>query len=636
MTTILATFFVILIISIFWFIGNSVQILALKKNNIYLSSPLGFIISGLFIINAYIFFQLSINTIFILFLSIFLLSFIFSIFKKNTFKHYIKFFIISLPLLILFIFSLLLFDENFYAFRGNIWDHFVNVALALTYGKANFNEIGILLNKEKFIKTTFEELIKNNNLSKIYYTLSFPNILARPGPSVFTSVIFKFKFLNIYLVSYALKSIYLIMCYLSFIFFLREINLKTKSKITIFLVSIIFTLSFWPLYIFEADAISQLFVYSASIIFFSYLIKIFFLNNKYKIEDCIILSLCFSFIFIFYETQAVVFALLLLSIFFIKLKTCIKNFKILLPAILFFIIVTFPRLYQSIFMAYNYSNVTVDFWTYFGSFILGRESVILDPIYVDKIKNLLNENNSYFFVFKKIIDFNFTEKYFFILFNIFPSFLGFYFITPGALFFDSSIILTFILFILSCYVLFLFYKNIKNMIFNRSIYLDFFKIIFIFYVGLSLILLFKNNFYGLVKIYFYFSPIWFILIFFQFNDTYKSLIGGVNIFLLLIMSTFFIYKYSLYNFGIGRIDSFPSTLKKELKISQNWSLKKIQFTDCLIVHLNINDYLQNTYISMYLDSKNVNYINNFYKNNLSDNKQKCSLVNKNGTFVIIN
>jgi hypothetical protein len=255
---------------------------------------------------------------------------------------------------------------------------------------------------------------------------------------------------------------------------------------------------------------------------------------------------------------------------------------------------------------------------------------------VDKIKNLLDGNNNYFFILKKIVEFNYNEKYFFILFNIFPSFLGFYFITPGAVQYDFSIILTTISLMVSCYVLISFYQNLKNIIFNKFNYSNFFKIIIIFYLGLSLLLFFKNNFYGLVKIYFYFAPIWFILIFFRFNNKQKNFIEGVNVFLLLIMSTFFIYKFSQYNFGIGRVDSFPSTLKKELKMSQNWSLKQIKFTDCSIIHLNVKDYHQNIYVSMYLDSKKIHYINNFYKSNFSETQKKCSLLSKYGSFYIIN
>jgi hypothetical protein len=636
MTVVLATFFVFFIISIFWFIGNGTQVLTTKENNIYLSAPLGFIISGLLIINAYVLFQLSIFTIFILFIIFFLLFFIYSVLQKNTFKHYIKVSIIYLPLLFLLILSLLLFDENFYAFRGNVWDHFTNIALALTLNKINFNEIGILLNNEKFTQIPFEELLKKIDYSKIYYTLSLPNILDRIGPPVFTSVIFEFKILNIYLISYLLKIIYLILSYLSFIFFLNKIYYISRNVINIFFISLIFSLSFWTLYIFESDAISQLFVYSASIIFFSYIFEIFFFSKKFKIENLIFLSLSFSFIFLFYESQGVVLALLLLLIFFIKLNTCIKNFKILAPAALLSIIVIFPRLYQNISLAFHYSNAKVDYWTYFGSFILGRESIILDSVYVDKIKSLLDGSNSYFFVLEKIIQLNYNEKYFFILFNVFPSFLGFYFITPGLLQYDSSIFLTIIFFVASCYVLILFYKNIKNIILQKSDYSNFFKVIIFFYLFFSLILFFKNNFYGLVKIYFYFSPIWFILIFFQFKKSKKNFISGVNIFLLLIMSTFFIYKFSQYNFGIGRVDSFPSTLKKELKISQNWSLKQIKFTDCSIIHLNVKDYLQNIYVSMYLDSKKIHYINNFNNSNISETQKKCSLLSKYGSFYIIN
>jgi hypothetical protein len=64
--------------------------------------------------------------------------------------------------------------------------------------------------------------------------------------------------------------------------------------------------------------------------------------------------------------------------------------------------------------------------------------------------------------------------------------------------------------------------------------------------------------------------------------------------------------------------------------------KKILFTDFSIVHLNIDDYYQNVYVSMYLDSKNINYVNNFYKSNTSDNAQKCSLEINKGNFFLVN
>jgi len=636
MTIILATFFVFLIISIFWFIGNATQILTTKENNVYLSAPLGFFISGLFIVNAYILFNSTIFVIFLLFLTLFLSSFFYSIFKKNTLIYFKNISVIYLPFLFLFIISLL-FEENFYVFRGNIWDHFTNIALALTYEKINYSEISSLLDKEKFTQIPFKELVEINNFTKIYYTLSLPNILARPGPPIFTSVIFQFKFLDIYLISYALKTIYLILSYFSFIFFLKTIDYKSKFKNKIFIVSLIFTLSFWSLYIFESDAISQLFVYSASIIYFSYFFKIFTQIKDYKIGDLFFLSLSLSFIFLFYESQAIVLILFLLFAFFLKLNICIKNFKILVPAVLLFLLITSPRLYNNIFLAFHFSNSTVDYWGYFGSFILGRENIVLDSNYVDKIKSLLDGSSSNFLVFKKIIEFNFKENYFFIFFNIFPSFLGFYFITPGVLKYDSSIIFTLSFFIISSYIVVVFYKNIKNIFSYKYNNLNFFSFTIFFYLGLSFVLIFKNNFYGLVKLYFYFAPMWFILIFFCFNINKKNFIDGINTFLLLIMFTFFIYKYSDYNYGISRIDSFPSTLKKELKISQNWGLKKIKFTECLSVNLNIEDYLQNIYVSMYLDSKNINYTNNFGKNFfLKPENKKCFLESREGSFILIN
>ena len=71
-----------------------------------------------------------------------------------------------------------------------------------------------------------------------------------------------------------------------------------------------------------------------------------------------------------------------------------------------------------------------DWWGYFGSFLIGKENLVLDQSFVLEIKFLLSKLNFQELV-KYLHDKHFSSAYYFIYLNILPSLSGLYFITPG-------------------------------------------------------------------------------------------------------------------------------------------------------------------------------------------------------------
>ena len=81
-----------------------------------------------------------------------------------------------------------------------------------------------------------------------------------------------------------------------------------------------------------------------------------------------------------------------------------------------------------------------------------------------------------------------------------------------------------------------------------------------------------------IKLYFVLSPIFFILVCFKFTKNDYPAYRFIILFLLILLP---IYKYSEFNNGIGRLDSFPSIIKKKNKTLINWKIDK---KDCISVN----------------------------------------------------
>ena len=203
-----------------------------------------------------------------------------------------------------------------------------------------------------------------------------------------------------------------------------------------------------------------------------------------------------------------------------------------------------------------------DFWGYYGAFILGKDNPIHNLNIVNEIKNVWITNNSITDVLPKIIKINLDDNYFFPL-NLISSIFGFYHLSTSK---DYGIINSILLIILVYLNYTIIKRPIKNYISivnsrtNFSFYLNinllFFSIFFIY-------LVLNNLLWSSIKLYFILSPIIFI---FLCIDHSKNPLKLNKKFIVILLAILPIYKYSTFNSGIGRLDSFPSIIKKRYKI----------------------------------------------------------------------
>ena len=89
-----------------------------------------------------------------------------------------------------------------------------------------------------------------------------------------------------------------------------------------------------------------------------------------------------------------------------------------------------------------------------------------------------------------------------------------------------------------------------------------------------------------------------------------------------------LYKFSEFNNGIGKIDSFPSVIDVSMKKDYNWAFDPKKFKNCEIVYIKNYDKYINTILSSklsYFDINNVKFLDNSENNN----NNKCNIDIKN-------
>ena len=136
-------------------------------------------------------------------------------------------------------------------------------------------------------------------------------------------------------------------------------------------------------------------------------------------------------------------------------------------------------------------------------------------------------------------------------------------------------------------------------------------------------LLLKLSFWPAIKLYFVLSPLFFILISFNLSEN-KNPVSKNYIIILLML--FPLYKYTEFNHGIGRLDSFPSIIKKENKTLVNWKIDKQKLRKCKVIDYGTLGKFEKNYISLIYSKKT---------NSTQNNKiVKCKVVLINNNFKI--
>jgi hypothetical protein len=518
------------------------------------------------------------------------------------------------------------YGEQFYVFRGNHYDH--------TWYIAN----SVLIKKFRFFE--YYNFFKNNDLLFVVKNLD-KNLYERPAAALFMSFFLYPKFVDIFFSAFIFKFFLVSLSGLSFLYFVKSyIKIKIFNKIILFLF---FCFSFWTLYIFEIDALSQLFFLS----YFIFLIKFFsetYLDNKINKKKIILFIINFSAAFLIYPQQFLI--LLFISAIYLILyyrKDILfffyDNYKIILISILLFFFFTFPHhqaTYGDFHKTYRLSSIKVDWWGYYGAFIIGRDSIILNRDFVEIIKEILKNNDSIIVAIKSIINFSIDSKFYFIFFNIPISLLGFYFLTPGIGINLVNIFLFFICFFLIYYVLKNIFNNIKIILKKsnsriKSLYLSaIYTFLFIFLINVL-----DARIWQIIKLYFFYSLFLIILIIFKLHIKNKNIYFKIDYLLVLILLLFPVYKYSVFNSGIGRYDSFPSITNINLKNKIYWSLSEKDVTSCSKIY--IEDINMDEINKRYIFSKLINLDIKFdlFKNNDDLQDKDCKIILDNGFFKIL-
>ena len=300
-----------------------------------------------------------------------------------------------------------------------------------------------------------------------------------------------------------------------------------------------------------------------------------------------------------------------------------SEFIILLISIIAFILLTIPALktnYEYLFVKQMSQALrSNDWWTYFGSFILGKDNLVTNSDFVSLLKTKINLISNVE-LFKIIHNAHFENKYYFIYLNILPSILGLYHLLPGKIDSISFLILNlfFLLFLIS-YLVRIIFNNLVYFTYNNKLKKKFFYILLIIFI-LSFYFVLIGNIWSSIKLYTYLFPFIFIILSINFK---KEKVNHVYIFLVF---TFFLYKFSNFNNGIGNLDSFPSILNPKIKSNIEWQLPKgIEESNCKLIYLNNDDYIIQAYLNLML----INDQKFYEKNN-----RNCNVRIKNKKFIL--
>jgi hypothetical protein len=306
----------------------------------------------------------------------------------------------------------------------------------------------------------------------------------------------------------------------------------------------------------------------------------------------------------------------------------------------FFVILSFPgyksNLLPIINNIKNFKDLSgLDFWGYYGAFILGKNNLVNNSDFVENLKYHIQSNNfGSYNLFKYIIQSHFLNNYNLILINIIPSFFGFYFLTEGSggLLFASLIVT------MSIYVITKFSKNLY-FIFKHSHNFHLILIsLLITWLACSIILLLNNSYWGLIKLYFYFFIFFLLTTFFNYKKEKTIFYLSPNLLLIFLLTLFPFYKYSQYNSGIGRNDSFPSILNSSLKRDFHWFIDRNEIKSChnIVVQskLNKENIVKTYYIKLILTHDTINYNYYFDEKKLLNNSYDCRITISNSNFLL--
>jgi len=540
-------------------------------------------------------------------------------FLKNLFNNIL---IISFFFIILTIYG-----DVFFIFRGNHWDYLNYLNYALVNYNYSFNSI-----------LTKPELIYNN---------IGPYLFDRPIINLTISSVHALSNLDIFHSGFTFKILCLCLFTNSSYFFIK--NFFNNKKSSVYFLNLFLPFNFWIFYIYEIDALAQLYSYSLFITLLALISKIYdFYQKNDKFFFFVLLILLSSLFLIYPEIFFILLAIFAVFFYFsfYKHNITLKKIKLFFYQILFFFIsflfitlpgykMTYGNIFDKIFK--NISGNISDYWGYYGSFVLGKESIFLNIENINLIRDLWEKNKN-FSIFFKIASINIEQGYYLSFINIPLSLSGLFPFTIGKINYWYEYI--YILLVIS--LLFFLTKNIisniKKIFFVKENFYILSKSIITVFIFLSLILFYNKSYWSIIKLYFFISYIILLTIVFKYNNkNYFS----VNYILLILIILFPFYQYSENNHGIGKLNSFPSIIRKSYKQEFSWEISLEEIVKCTKVYINIDNDRYNwhkyAYVNIFLASYKVD--NELYENLKLEKNTKnntCIISENKKKFIISN
>ena len=132
---------------------------------------------------------------------------------------------------------------------------------------------------------------------------------------------------------------------------------------------------------------------------------------------------------------------------------------------------------------------------------------------------------------------------------------------------------------------------------------------FCVFYNIFLILIFSGNIWSSIKLFFVLSPIFFFLIIFDFSK--KNLKPKITILSILLVFLPF-YKYSSFNHGIGKIDSFPSIIHLSNKQNTKWYIDREKLYKCNNLIYDMENKYEKIFISMIFNDQKKSLTKKLY------------------------
>jgi hypothetical protein len=578
------------------------------------------------IVNFFYFF-LNLNIDLILFILIFLqFLFLFLIDKQRILKDFFTICLKVFPIILIFLSFILIQGEQFYIFRGNYWDNANYISQALVIKEYNFREI-----------LDIKLYSQNVDFTSSYLHLGRNVITARPLVGLLLAFFLKLNFIDFFFLNNLFK------IYLICLIFLSFYNLFSKilSKYTYF-ISFCFIFSFWSLYVYDQEALSHLAVLPLFISIIFLLLSSdnnFLFNHKYNLILFLIFNI--SFFLIYPEFFALyLFFLLFFILFKYKILPFVLNFyKNILILIFFFLIFTLPTFslnYLFLFNQLSVAFVKPDYWGYFGAFLSGSDNSYLTLDNILFIKSIANRDYNFLELLKAICSIFYKIDFYILPLNIIPSLFGLYYLTLSTILLKLDFIKLFFLFLLNLYLIKIFLENFRSVLKHKSDLIILFKSYFTTSFIFILLLSFNKNFWGMIKLYLYFSPVLFLFMIVSLKKNFKKELK-INLLFCILIVVFPLYKFSVFNSGIGRYDTFPSIINPYYKKDIDWYINTNKLANCMNTKIASSDVIVIRYLSIKLNYLGYRFNNGFYTRNHKNPgapKEYCTIKLVNSNFIV--